>query len=328
MLRFHFTAEDLTRIRVATAPHPLWEIAFSLHRLQTRDGRWAYAHWHRTARVRLRNAGLDQVVQGFLLPVFPRASYFPDFLTPAEGAEGLDAGLNAVLAARRPRVAEETAMLAGRVGAPSWVTRLVGSDTRGQLVRALRAYHEAVIAPHEERIGECVQAERIRHSRSLLDHGTGGLLSSLGPTIRWRHPVLEIAHYPEERDVRLDGRGLLLIPSYFCWGNPVTLADPDLPSVIVYPLQRDPGPAPVSEGQPLEALLGRTRASILQATATGATTTEAAQRAGVSPGTATHHTTALRNTGLISSARWANTVLHTVTRLGAALLTGSSPDRS
>ncbi|MFE7765215.1 winged helix-turn-helix domain-containing protein [Streptomyces sp. NPDC057438] len=327
MLRFHFTAEDLTRIRVAKAPDPLWEIAFSLHRLQTRDGRWAYAHWHRTTRIRLRESGLAAAVQGFLLPLFPRARYFPDFLTPAEGAEGLDAGLDAMLATPRKQVIAEAATLAGSVGAPSWVSRLADNDMRDQLVRALRAYHRAVIAPYEEHIGERVQAERIRHARSLLDHGTAELISSLAPTIRWRHPVLEIAPYPEERDVHLNGRGLLLIPSYFCWQTPISLADPGLPTVIAYPLQPDPVPTSAGRGQPLTVLLGRSRAGILRATITGATTTEAARHAGVSPATATHHTTALRNTGLINSDRWANTVLHTLTPLGAALLTGAQPDR-
>jgi DNA-binding transcriptional ArsR family regulator len=322
MLRFHFTAEDLTRIRVARAPDPLWEVAVSLHRFQTRDGRWAYAHWYRTARPRLREAGLDHAVRNFLLPVFPRASYFPDFLTPAEGEQGLDAGLDAVLAAPRGQVSEEAARLAVSVGAPSWVSRLADDDMRGRLVRTLRAYHRAVIAPYGEQVDACVQAERIRLARALLDRGTGGLLGSLAPTIRWRHPVLEVAPYPEERDVHLHGMGLLLIPSYFCWKSPIALADAGLPPVIVYPLQRDPVPAPVpGDGQPLAALLGRTRAGILRATATGATTSEAARGAGVSAATATHHTAALRDTGLITSTRWANTVLHTLTPLGAALLT-------
>ncbi|MGI5425588.1 hypothetical protein [Streptomyces sp. CA-179760] len=36
--------------------------------------------------------------------VGPRAACFPDFLTPPEATEGLDAGLEAVLATPRPRV--------------------------------------------------------------------------------------------------------------------------------------------------------------------------------------------------------------------------------
>ena len=34
MLRIHFTAEDLTRVRVRADPHPLWEVLLSLHLLQ------------------------------------------------------------------------------------------------------------------------------------------------------------------------------------------------------------------------------------------------------------------------------------------------------
>lgn len=82
MLRFHFTPQDLTRVTVATEQHALWEIAVSLHRLQTREGSWAYASWLRSARATMRRAGLERTVESFLVPLFPRASYFPDFLTP------------------------------------------------------------------------------------------------------------------------------------------------------------------------------------------------------------------------------------------------------
>jgi DNA-binding transcriptional ArsR family regulator len=40
----------------------------------------------------------------------------------------------------------------------------------------------------------------------------------------------------------------------------------------------------------------------------------------VTPTTASHHTNVLRDAGLITSHRHANTVLHTLTPLGAALL--------
>ncbi|MER6186192.1 helix-turn-helix domain-containing protein [Streptomyces sp. NPDC001652] len=68
------------------------------------------------------------------------------------------------------------------------------------------------------------------------------------------------------------------------------------------------------------ALLGITRTGILRAAATGATTTEAARHAGVTPTTASHHTTVLRDAGLITSHRHANTMLHALTPLGASLL--------
>ncbi|WP_330456399.1 helix-turn-helix domain-containing protein [Streptomyces sp. NBC_00820] len=326
MLRIHFSAEDLARTRVASAPHPLWEIAASLHRFQTPAGRWAYAHWYRTARERLREAGLEGVVRQVLLPLFPRASYWPDFLTPLEGADGLEAGLEAILATPPDRVAAELAALTRVSRVPARLGRLPGREARGELVGILRAYHRTVIEPHEEWVHESVHTERMRLARHLLDGGAEGLLEGLGPAMRWRHPRLEIDTYPTEHDIRLRGRGLLLIPSYFCWKGPVSLADPGLPPVLVYSLHHKvpTGPARTAAeaaGSPsLEALLGRARAAVLRATAAGATTTEAARRAGVTPATATHHTAALRDAGLITSHRHANTVVHTLTLLGATML--------
>ncbi|MEU6539783.1 winged helix-turn-helix domain-containing protein [Streptomyces sp. NPDC047000] len=327
MLRFHFTPEDLTKVRVATEPHALWEIAASLHRFQTREGRWAYASWFRTACAALHRTGLERTVKTFLLPLFPRASYFPDFLTPPEGTQGLDAGLEAVLATPYERVVSEVGVLNRAVGAPAWSRRLTERDMREQLVDALRAYHRAVIAPHEEGIQERLHAERVRHAHTLFRAGTEGVLTGLGPTIHWRPPVLEIDPYPEHRDVRLDGRGLLLIPSHFCWQAPIALADSGLPPVLLCPLHHLPAAPPQTDSAPLNVLLGPTRAAILRASATGSTTTEAARRAGVTPTTASHHTAVLRDAGLITSHRHANTVLHTLTPLGAALLRSTPGDR-
>lgn len=326
MLRFHFAPADLTRVRMADGPHALWEIAASLHRFQTRDGRWAYAAWHRDAVSTLRGTDLGREVRSVLLPLFPRASYFPDFLTPSAGQDGLDAGLDALLSTPAAQVARETALLAQTVGAPSWVHRLAEGETRGQVVRVLRAYHDTVITPLEETFHAHLYAERVRLSGALFRTGIEELLANLAPAVRWRPPVLEIGSYPDERDVHLDGRGLLLIPSYFCWKTPIALADPGLPPVLVYPLHHRltaPPPAddaPLHTLQALQALLGTTRTAILRATATSATTGEAARRSGVTATTASHHTAVLRDAGLITSHRHANTVLHTLTPLGAALL--------
>ncbi|MGW7542835.1 ArsR family transcriptional regulator [Streptomyces sp. NPDC054770] len=259
-------------------------------------------------------------MKSVLLPLFPRASYFPDFLTPLEGQAGLDAGFDALLSTPAAQVARETALLAHSVGAPSWVHRLTEGETRDQVVRVLRAYHDAVISPLEQTLHDHLHAERVRLAGALFRTGIEELLANLAPTVRWRPPVLEIESYPNDRDVHLDGRGLLLIPSYFCWKTPITLADPGLPPVLVYPLHHRLTAPPPADHAPLQALLGTTRTAVLRATATSATTGEAAARSGVTATTASHHTAVLRDAGLITSHRHANTVLHTLTPLGAALL--------
>ncbi|GHH49727.1 MarR family transcriptional regulator [Streptomyces candidus] len=330
MLRIHFQDADLGAVRVAAAPNPLWEIATSLHRFQTRAGRWAYADWHRTVRVRLREQGLDRALRTILLPLFPRASYFPDFLTRGPGVEGLDAGLDTILATSARRVSREVATLARRVGAPPWAARLTELDERRELVRVLRAYHEAGIAPYAEGIRARFDAERMLRCRGFVHDGVDGLLGGAGPPMRWERPVLHVDYPASHRDLRLDGRGLTLVPTYFCWRTPNSLADPELPPVLCYPVLRGadaPPPDPRLADDPtvpLAALLGRTRAMALCAAADGATTGEIARAAGVSAASASRHATALRDAGLITSSRHATSVLHTLTPAGASVLRAAS----
>ncbi|GGX93214.1 ArsR/SmtB family transcription factor [Streptomyces fructofermentans] len=324
MLRIHFTEVDLARTRLASRPDPLWEIASSLHRFQTRRGRWAYSGWYRSAAQRLTESGLAPTVRSLLLPAFPRAAYYPDFLTPPEAQEGLAAGLDAILATPRDRVLREVSLVAGAARHP-WLPRLAEPEQRRTLTDALRAYHEAAVKPYEELMQARIDADRAVRARAFLDGGAEGLLASLAPRMRWRPPVLEVEHHMVGGDLRLDGRGLMLLPSYFIWHSPVTLADPGLPPVLVYPLLHKARPDPErDEGQPaLDVLLGRTRTAVLLASAQGATSTEAARAAGVSPTTVSFHTRALRDAGLIATERMAAHVLHTLTPLGAALLRGA-----
>ncbi|MFD9004553.1 ArsR/SmtB family transcription factor [Streptomyces sp. NPDC059582] len=320
MLRVHFTPEDLARVRVASAPDPLWEITCSLHRLQTTRGRWAFAEWYRETRATLTGTPLGDAVRRLLVPVLPRAPYLPDFLTPFEAADGLERGFAAIIDTPPTRVAHEMRMLDELSGAPAWAPRLVERTTREELVKLLRAYHEAVVAPHHDRICAAIAGERALCARENLDAGVDGLLAGLSPAMRWQPPVLNV-DYVVDRDLYLNGRGLRLVPSYFCWHQPISLADDTLQPVLIYPVHgtRLPSSADPSD-RPLAALLGRTRAAALRSLALGATSSELARSLGVSPATVAHHTAVLREAGLIISNRRHNTVLHTLTPLGAAML--------
>ncbi|MEU6376713.1 winged helix-turn-helix domain-containing protein [Streptomyces sp. NPDC046909] len=321
MLRIHFTPEDLRQVRIAAGPDPLWEISLSLHRLRNRRGRWAFAGWYRAARGHLSGTPLGNAVLRQVMPVVPQAAYYPDFLTPYEGCEGLDAGLAAIVDTPPDRVEREIRTLDRIVGAPAWALRLTERETRLELTRTLRSYYDTAIAPHADRIQARIDNERALQARAFLDGGIDGLLDGLSPALRWRAPVLEV-DYCEDRDLYLDGRGLRVVPSYFCWNTPTSLADPGLPPTLLYPLCHDR--TPESERQQddvsLGALLGRTRAAALRALTGGATTSELARALGISAPTATHHVTVLRESGLVTSERSANTVLHTLTPVGAALL--------
>jgi DNA-binding transcriptional ArsR family regulator len=195
----------------------------------------------------------------------------------------------------------------------------------------MERYRELALSPYWAHIQAAIESDRMRRARALLDGGVAGLLDSFRPLARWESGVLEIHGYPESRELHLDGRGLLLVPSFFCAGTPVALADPDLPPVLVYPVDRLGGLVPAEVGggastragagrDALAALLGRTRAAVLEATDAGCTTGEVARRLRISPAAASQHATVLRNAGLLVSHRDRNTVLHTLTPLGRAIL--------
>jgi hypothetical protein len=193
VLRIHFTPEDLARTRLAGRPDPLWEIAASLHRLQSQLGRWAHAAWHRDARDAIVTQQLGAEVRRLLLPLFPRATYFPDFLTPAEASRGLDSGLDAILDTPPARVRHEIGLLAQVRNVPADMYRLADRDVRAELVATLRKYHNAVIAPYVDRMQARVDAECACRGRDLLHGGAEALLRGLGPAMRWKAPVLEVA---------------------------------------------------------------------------------------------------------------------------------------
>ena len=327
-LRIHFTAGDLSRTRLAARPDPLWEIICSLHRLQTRAGHAAYARWHRQVRPDLQRAGLVPVLRERLLPIAPLRRYFPDFLTPGPVTDP-DEGIDLVLDTPARRIRTELGRMVTPVDSPWLVDLAAGRPAaRHCLGDALRAYFRVALAPHWTQVTSAVSGDRALRGAWVLDDGAGRILDDLSPETSWDPPVLSVHGYPEDREMRLDGRGITLVPSYFCWHAPITLADPELPPTLVYPAcrQRSEPTPPTGPQRRLGPLLGLTRVAVLRAAAGGATTGELARRARISPATTSHHTTILREAGLIVSQRHGNLMLHRLTALGEALL-GEAPGR-
>jgi DNA-binding transcriptional ArsR family regulator len=326
MLRVHFTAEDIARVRVAAAPDHLWEIANSFQTLLREHDTLAFGDWRRLVRPRLSPA------DGLLAALLPPRGYSPDFLTPdLAGTVGLDSAVDTVLSTPRTALRGDLAVLAAsplrRRQLPADVRALADgqSETLRRLGASLHSYHRRALAPFSAHIRAHVHADRAVRARAALEGGTDGLLASFRPVLRWEPPVLE-AHYPVERELRLDGRGLLLQPSFFCSRSPVMLAapSPDLTPVLVYPIQHTidwAGPRSATERESgLGVLLGRTRAAILEDVVTGRTTGELARRFAISGAAVSQHTAVLRRAGLLLSVRHSRHVLHSITPTGLALL--------
>jgi transposase-like protein len=318
MLRIHFQPDDVLQLRVATEPDALWETVLSLYRIRLGNGPVVLRQWRSQALQRLRQSTLQM-----LMPLIP-GGYFPDFLNPAEGALGLEAGVDAVLSTPRRRLRSELELLAAQqCSLPAWTASLADGDreTLEHLGRALLTYHRTAIEPYWSEVRAHVDADRAKRARAFLNGGVEGLLNSFQPLMRWESPVLEVA-VPYDETLHLNGRGLRLIPSFLSWTSPDKLRDPELPPVLVYPIQHDLVLSARSRGPDvsLAALIGPTRAIILDSIGSGRSTTELARQVGVSPGSVSQHTAVLRDAGLILTTRVGMAVVHTLTSSGVTVL--------
>ncbi|MET7463119.1 helix-turn-helix domain-containing protein [Nonomuraea sp. NPDC005501] len=324
MLRIHFTSEDLRRITLAEDTDPLWDVLLSLHVLQ--EGReLTYGEWwRRTRQVKVTDMRL-------LLSLTPPQGYSPDFLTPGRGGDPLEEQLDWLLSTPTPRFREELSYFNDKQPNSASIRALLdgGAPMLRRLGNAITEYHHAGIAPYKRMLRPHLQADHARRLQALADGGVDRLLNELHPDVVWEPPVLCVLDYVEH-DVHLEGRGIVLLPSAFCRRHPITLRDTDLPPLLCFPVQPPVGWLPrvraddAPEHEPVVALLGRTRAYVLEQVARPMTTTELAQRLGISLAMASRHAAVLRNAGLVDSRRDGNTVFHHITALGRALLNGRS----
>ncbi|MEU6717105.1 helix-turn-helix domain-containing protein [Nonomuraea sp. NPDC046802] len=326
-LRIRFTADDLARVRIAPGPDPLWEMMMSLFRLREQGG-GSVANWRRKARRDLAAAGLLTRVRTELMPLAASGAYFPDFLTPLQAQNGLEAGTSMLADTPPIRVRREMDVLRAHTALPAGLDDLARGEVRAirRLSRLVDAYCRTTFSAHRPHIQTAVGHARAGLVRQLSMHGVDDMLARLAPVLLWRPPVLTARYPAGDREIELRGRGLTLIPSYFCQGTPVALADDGLPPVLVYPVSRRSLPAP--DDGPLADLLGATRAAVLSTIALypGCTTSELARRTPVSLSGASKHAQVLHRSGFITSTRQANLVIHELTALGAAVLHHHQPD--
>ncbi|WP_051696123.1 ArsR/SmtB family transcription factor [Streptomyces sp. NRRL S-244] len=330
MLRIHFAPDDLARVRMARAPDPLAETILSLPLLQSRKtGGIAFDGWRRRTRQGLRPEMKP------LLDLAPgdAGEYVPEAFMHAAAAT-LDDSLDHTWSLpRRQWRADLDATRQLRPGAPRWIHGLHAGEREwsGVVHRTIRRYHDLAVAPYWAQLLATAHTDRTQRALAAADTGVGGLLGTLHPEIRWDPPVLSVP-CALSADLKLEGRGMVLVPTFF-WPRPLVLsdnADPERPLVLRYPVARDlaayqavwSAAAPAGPDGALAALLGATRARTLHAAASPAGTAELARRTRTSPATASHHATVLRSAGLLTTERDGSGVRHALTPLGRALLHG------
>ncbi len=313
MLRIHFTADDLMRVRIAPAPAPLLELGLAVAQLRRRTDDPVFTHWrHRVSGALPRPARA-------LFDLVPMNGAGPLFLDPV--SDGLPDGLDLVLSTPGDTVKSEV----GRVRPDhpdGWLRGLVEGDGDSQsvLLTALKAAHHTILAPDWHRLRASFDADIAWRGRRLSTDGLAPTLASLFPDSRWNATILEI---PSEGnlDIHPGGRGIVLSPSPVWTGGPLVGFASDGTDLLVYPAIV---PLPLVDDRPdgdaLAALLGRTRAAMLRCLAREHTTTELAHALRISPSSASSHAQTLKRAGLVTTRRDGKSVRHRATAMGLDLL--------
>jgi DNA-binding transcriptional ArsR family regulator len=328
MLRIYFTSDDVARTRIAPAPDPLWELVMGLQMLRPQRGDLLFHRWRHTASATIRRADLGERLR-LLLALSPSIGYFPDFLNPSAAIDGLEQGLEAIRSTPKTVLDRDLRHLAQSQPLPAGAARLAAGEPRGltELTDTMRTCYQLIITPHRRTVDAAVERDRRIRTAAMATGGVQGLLGSLHPMMHWSSGELRIPAH-RDQELHLGGRGLLLIPSYFCLTGPITMFDPTLPPVVVYPVPKQPDALTAGDASipgALAALIGSTRAAVLDAIAAQPrTTTELARRVGTGLSTASEHATILRQAGLVTSHRERNRVVHHATALGLAILNVSS----
>ncbi|KKZ73215.1 helix-turn-helix domain-containing protein [Streptomyces showdoensis] len=321
MLRIHFTVDDVAGVRFAPRPAPLQELHAALTTAVAPRREPLFGRWR------------DRVLRTLPAASEPLADLVPAGRPPAfldVLGDTLTASFERIRSTDPDTVRRELERVygAGRP-APRWVRDLhAGEETAWRTVhRAQRAAYETVLAPVWPVVQDLHRDEFARHALTVAAHGTAAGLTALAPGSRFHEGVWE---WPgaAARDVRLGGRGLVLLPTFHHPAGPLLQDLPGRAVVLTYPA--GPGLPPVPEGEagPDDALapvLGRTRAELLRLLSGPHSTTELARALRVSNATASAHAAALRGAGLLATRRTGRSVTHERTALGTLLVADGRP---
>jgi hypothetical protein len=323
--RIHFTADDLERIQVRPTLGPLAETVKAMSLLRCpQQPRTPYRQWRGQVMGRLT----PQMTA--LTELMPPGSKGVDLPMLMGTAATIEQGVQALLAVPREQLLVEMEFTdqVSKLPAAVWAVAETG-QARLQLAAAAVAAHRALVEPYWSRIHACLHAEYVAWRRALAVGGPGRLLASVqSQWVRWRPPVLEVL-VPADYDIPLNGRGIALLPSVFVGQIPSLHQVPGdamaMPWLVLPPAgnrmeQRQLWGNPRSRGAALAALVGRNRAAVLRTLTEGCSTTELADRVGISLAAASQHASVLRDAGLITTHRQGSAVLHVLTPLGVELL--------
>lgn len=324
VIQIEFSDADLATVRLAHSP--MVEVVTSTFALYRPSKYWMYRSWRSRVAPQLPRAGLET----FLAVTTGPNCFVPDFLSPVPvGARPrLEEELAVIGATPLEQVAAEVHAAWAGHPAPPEILRFEHDPRRAldDLVRQIRRYFELAIAPFWPRLRAVVESDIARRARTAAERTPRALVSGLHPRLDWDGATLHIG-YTRDDHWGLDGHGLALLPAGFAGPSMYTVSAAPSGRALWYP-PRGYGrvwdqPAPVQPSAALAAVLGHTRASVLTLLAMPHSTGEVASVLGLSPATASHHLTTLRDAGLVAGDRVGRRLRYLRTGLGEQLANAS-----
>jgi DNA-binding transcriptional ArsR family regulator len=321
MIEIVLAHSDLARVRFAHSP--IEELVASQRVLQDPRRQPMYGRWLSAARPRLGGLRLD-----LLTALAPTGRYLPDFLlpSPTQPWGGLAEELERVAASPPALVRADLDKVRDGRPLPA-VLRPLYDDPAAHLptvVGELRRYWQAALEPVWPRVRAVCMADLAYRMEQFADGGLARVLAALHPSVAFAGDLLQVdkPHHCSHR-FDLAGTGIVLVPCAFTWPTLSVDCDGVDQPVLIYPprglaqLWED---APGEQPDPLAALIGRTRATLLATLGLPRTTTQLAAQLGLSPAAVSQHLKVLKGAALVTARRRGRLVLYQRTAAATALL--------
>ena len=328
MIEMVLAHSDLARVRFAHSP--VGELVASLRMLQDPDRQLMYGRWLTATRRRLEGLRLE-----LLFALTPTGRYLPGFLFPPPTQPWADLAVELKQIAASPPAVVRTELDTVREGRP--LPAALGplyDDPASQLpevVEELARYWQAAVEPVWQRVRALCTADLAYRMEQFADGGLTRVLGGLHPDLSFTDELLRIdkPHHCSHR-FDLAGTGIVLVPCAFTWPSlSVVCCDVAQPTLIYTPrgvaeLWQD---TLAEQADPLAALVGRTRATLLATLALPRTTTQLAAQLGMSPAAVSQHLKILKDSALVTAQRRGRMVLYQRTAAANVLLAAIRSDR-
>jgi DNA-binding transcriptional ArsR family regulator len=324
LIRIHLEPKDIALIRFGISP--LAELVTGLREALYSSRPSIHAPWVKESR-----AALEQLDLGLFKTLVRSAGYMPDFLTPppTDGTPSFDTELQRLLSTSPEQIKLEVSQVMEDSQPSERLTAFTKQpqESVARLADFLEESWSLVLEPHWPRLRALHENDITPRANKLALGQTASVLADLHPVTHFCGGVLELRQplvsTSSPTDLRLSGRGLLLVPEIFSWPR-VSILSGDYWQPSLYYSPR--GVATVW-GEPalpackaLELALGKQRAKVLLAVPKPKTTEDISRELNVTTGNVSHHLGRLKRAGLIDVRREGRLLFYNLSAKGEALL--------